>query len=134
VVAVPIAPTSPPTGLPGLRADVERTDRAVIFHLTGRLDIPGTMTLWSELRRTRIDRPVVLLDLAGVPEIEPCALAVFATTQRLMRLKRHRFGLVHVRAQPLGMVRQRHLHRVVEIISGPLEEWLDGPPATSAAS
>jgi anti-anti-sigma factor len=134
VVVSPVPPTASLSTPPGLRTDIERTDQAVIFHLAGRLDIPGTMQLWSELRSAQLDRPVVILDLAGVPEIEPCALAVFATTQRRLRAKRQRFGLWRVRAQPLELITQRRLHRLINVISGPVDEWLDGPTAASVAS
>jgi anti-anti-sigma regulatory factor len=134
VVASCAAPIDPFIKSPGLRTDIERTDRAVIFHLVGRLDIPGSIQLWSQLRTAQLDRPVVILDLAAVPEIEPCALAVFATTQRRLRVKRLRFGLWGVRAQPLELITQRRLHRLVDVVTGPIDVWLDGATAASVAS
>ncbi len=123
----------PATGLvrPNLRVELEITDDAVVAHLAGRLDIRGSMQLWSVLRHLTVDRPLLLLDLAGVPEIEPRALAVVVATQQRLGHTRSRLALWRLRAQPLRLFRERRLHQVVEIVRGPLDVWLAGQRAAN---
>jgi hypothetical protein len=106
-----------------LRTHVEVGDDAIVVRLTGRLDVPSSSQLWSLLGNLPLDRPWLVLDLAGVPEIERGALAVLAAAPQRLGHGR-RLALWRVRAQPLALLRENELQRVVEIVSGPLETWL----------
>jgi anti-anti-sigma regulatory factor len=99
-------------------------DDAVVIHLVGRLDIPGLLQFRRILRTMVIDRPWMLLDLAAVPEIHPGVLAVLSATQRRLRRQGSRLALWRLRAQPLQLVRDSRLYRGIDIVTGPLTDWL----------
>lgn len=89
----------------------------MLVRVTGRLDIPGSMTLWARLRRTPVDRPMMVVDLAGVPEADPCALAVLVATQHRLRKSRSRLALDRVPHQPMQLMRARRQYRDIEVLS-----------------
>jgi len=117
---------APPRGSP-LTAKMEYVgDDALVIHLVGRLDLPGLLQLRKVLRTVVIDRPWVLLDLAAVPEFHHGVLAVLSATQRRLRRHGSRLALWRLRAQPLQLVRDGRLIRGVEVVTGPVADWLAG--------
>jgi anti-anti-sigma regulatory factor len=97
---------------------------AVVIHLVGRLDLPGLLEFRRMLQSIVIDRPWMLLDLAAVPEIHPGVLRVLNAAQRRLTHQGSRLVLWRLRAQPLQLVRDSRLDRGIDIVTGPLTEWL----------
>lgn len=105
-------------------SEVEVSERLQVMHLVGRLDIPGALELRRELRRAKAERPWLVLDLAGVPEMDGCALDVLHLAAGRFDRAGTTLALWRVRTQPLSLVLERGFHRVVPVISGPLDDWL----------
>lgn len=111
----------------GVRFEDFRGD-TVVIHLSGRLDIPGLLALRRVLHRMAVTRPWVILDLAGVPEFDPSAIAVLARIQRGLRRQGAHLALWQLRAQPRRLAEDKRLYRIVDIVRGDLTGWLADRP------
>jgi len=64
----------------------ERVGDAAIFRLTGKMDLEGTAnlrkTFWERLTQAAIAK--LILDLEGVPELEPSAVSLLVATKNVV--------------------------------------------------
>jgi anti-anti-sigma regulatory factor len=108
-----------------LTAEMEYVDDdALVIHVVGRLDIAGLQHLRGILRALVPDRPWLVLDVAAVPEFHPSTVTVLAAAQRRFRSHGSRLALWRPPAQPAGIIRDAGFHSAINVVTGPLDEWL----------
>lgn len=107
-------------------------DDLLVVEVVGRF---GPASVLRLLRDLPAGQACIVLDLAAVPELDARALAAIVAVRRRTRARGTRVVLWHLRAQPLQLLHDRHVHHLVEVAVGPLEEWLvEHPAAITSAS
>ena len=102
--------------------------RAAVFHLNGTLGLEETAMLrkafWKCINRDLAEK--LILNLEGVPTLEPSAISLFIATKNVVSKRKGHLILVGIQKPNFQLLEQTHLIKFFDIRPGLEDVWQEG--------